>query len=143
MLIGEYRHNLDNKGRTAIPAKFRNKFTEGLVITRGVDNCLFGFSKAEWEKMVEKITSLPISQKDSRAFARLILAGAVEVEIDSQGRILIPEYLRKYAILEKRIVITGIHNRIEIWSEKTWEAYKNQSEENAEEIAERLSDLGI
>lgn len=143
MLIGEYRHNLDSKGRTAIPAKFRNKFSEGLVITRGVDNCLFGFTKVEWEKVVEKITALPISQKDSRAFARLILSGAVEIEVDGQGRVLIPEYLRKYAGLEKRIVIAGVHTRIELWAETVWEEYKKQSEENAQEIAERLSDLGI
>jgi MraZ protein len=143
MLIGEYRHNLDAKGRTAIPAKFRSKLSEGLVITRGIDNCLFGYSKTEWEKVVEKITKLPISQKDSRAFSRLMLSGAVEAEIDSQGRVLIPEYLRKYAKLEKKIVIFGVQSRIEIWDEKTWESYKTQSEENAEEIAERLSDLGI
>ena len=143
MLIGEYKHNLDAKGRMAIPAKFRNKFSEELVITKGIDSWLFGFEKIEWEKMVEKLTALPITQKDSRAFARLMLAGATVAEIDSQGRILIPEYLRKYANLEKRIVIAGIHSRIEIWGEKEWEEYKKQSEENSEEIAERLSDLGI
>lgn len=143
MLIGEYRHNLDSKGRLAIPAKFRSRFAEGIIVTRGIDACLFGFPRNEWEKIIEKITKLPLSQKDSRAFARLILSGAVELELDNQGRILIPEYLRKYAKLEKRIVIVGIHTRIEIWDEKTWEIYKSESEKNAEEIAERLGELEI
>jgi len=143
MLIGEFKHNLDQKGRVSIPAKFRQKFVEGLILTRGIDQCIFGFSKSEWEKVVNKITNLPLSQSNARAFARLMLAGAFETEIDNQGRVLIPETLRKYANLEKRVVIVGVYNRIEIWDEKKWEEYKKQTEENSEEIAERLSDLGI
>lgn len=143
MLIGEYKHNLDNKGRVALPAKFKNKFAEGLILTRGIDQCIFGFPKSEWEKVVKKIAELPLSQGNARAFARLILAGAFEAEIDNQRRILIPESLRKYANLEKKIVIVGMYTRIEIWSEKNWEEYKKQSEESAQEIAEKLSDLGI
>jgi MraZ protein len=143
MLIGEFKHNLDQKGRVSIPAKFRQKFAEGLILTRGIDQCVFGFPKPEWEKVVNKITNLPLSQANARAFARLMLSGAFEAEIDNQGRVLIPEVLRKYAHLEKKVVIVGMHNRIEIWDEKKWEEYKKQSEENSEEIAERLSDLGI
>jgi MraZ protein len=143
MLIGEFKHNLDQKGRVSIPAKFRQKFAEGLILTRGIDQCVFGFPKSEWEKVVNKITNLPLSQANARAFARLMLSGAFEAEIDNQGRVLIPEVLRKYAHLEKKVVIVGMHNRIEIWDEKKWEEYKKQSEENSEEIAERLSDLGI
>ncbi len=143
MLIGEFKHNLDQKGRVSIPAKFRQKFAEGLILTRGIDQCVFGFPKPEWEKVVNKITNLPLSQANARAFARLMLSGAFEAEIDNQGRVLIPEVLRKYAHLEKRVVIVGMHNRIEIWDEKKWEEYKKQSEENSQEIAERLSDLGI
>jgi MraZ protein len=143
MLIGEFKHNLDQKGRVSIPAKFRQKFAEGLILTRGIDQCVFGFPKPEWEKVVNKITNLPLSQANARAFARLILSGAFEAEIDNQGRVLIPEVLRKYAHLEKKVVIVGMHNRIEIWDEKKWEEYKKQTEENSEEIAERLSDLGI
>jgi MraZ protein len=143
MLIGEFKHNLDQKGRVSIPAKFRQKFAEGLILTRGIDQCVFGFSKPEWEKVVNKITNLPLSQANARAFARLMLSGAFEAEIDNQGRVLIPEVLRKYAHLEKKVVIVGMHNRIEIWDEKKWEEYKKQTEENSEEIAERLSDLGI
>jgi MraZ protein len=143
MLIGEFKHNLDQKGRVSIPAKFRQKFAEGLILTRGIDQCVFGFPKPEWEKVVNKITNLPLSQANARAFARLMLSGAFEAEIDNQGRVLIPEVLRKYAHLEKKVVIVGMHNRIEIWDEKKWEEYKKQSEENSQEIAERLSDLGI
>lgn len=143
MLIGEYKHNLDNKGRIALPAKFRNKFNEGIILTRGIDQCIFGFTKREWDKVVKKITELPLSQSNARAFSRLILSGAYETEIDAQGRILIPEPLRSYANLEKKVVIIGMHTRIEIWDEKTWENYKKQSEESSQEIAERLSDLGI
>lgn len=143
MLIGEYKHNLDNKGRIALPAKFKNKFIDGIILTRGIDQCIFGFPKEEWEKVVKKISELPLSQSNARAFARLILAGAYEAEIDNQRRILIPENLRKYANLEKRVVIVGMHTRIEIWSEENWEEYKKKSEESAQEIAEKLSDLGI
>jgi len=143
MLIGEFKHSLDQKGRISIPAKFRQKFAEGLILTRGIDQCVFGFSKTEWEKVVNKITNLPLSQSNARAFARLMLSGAFEAEIDNQGRVLIPEILRKYANLEKKVVIVGMYNRIEIWDENKWEEYKKQSEESSEEIAERLSDLGI
>jgi MraZ protein len=143
MLLGEFNHNLDNKGRLLIPAKFRNKFSDGIIITRGIDNCLFGFPRDEWEKVVAKLTNLPISQANARAFSRLMLSGAFETEIDNQGRILIPEILRKYANLNKKVVIVGVYSRIEIWDKEKWENYKKQSEENSEEIAERLSDLGI
>lgn len=143
MLIGEYRHSVDIKGRVAIPSKFRQDFYTGLILTKGVDTCLFGFTRPEWEKVVEKITQLPLSQANSRAFARLLLSGAFETEIDKQGRILIPEHLRRYADIVKRVVIVGIQSRIEIWDEKKWEAYRQASEDNAEEIAERLGDLGI
>ncbi len=143
MLIGEYKHNLDNKGRLSLPSKFRNKFSEGIILTRGIDQCIFGFTKLEWEKVVKKLTELPLSQANARAFSRLILSGAYEIELDGQGRILIPEPLRIYANLEKRIVIVGMYTRIEIWDEKNWENYKKQTEESSQEIAERLSDLGI
>jgi MraZ protein len=143
MLIGEYRHSVDPKGRLAIPSKFRQDFCQGLILTKGVDTCLFGFVRTEWDKVVEKITKLPISQANSRAFARLLLAGAFETEVDKQGRILIPEHLRKYANIVKRVVIVGVYSRIEIWDEKKWEEYRQSSEDNAEEIAEHLGDLGI
>lgn len=143
MLIGEYHHNLDPKGRVAIPAKFKAKFAEGLIVTRGLDNCLFVFPTKEWERVVEKLITLPISQKDSRAFVRFLLSGAYEANLDNQGRLLIPEYLRKYAQLKKKVVIVGLYTRLEIWDERLWEEYEKEREEQAQEIAERLSDLGI
>src|SRR5581483_9805343 len=106
MLLGEYKHNLDIKGRMAIPAKFREKMTAGAIITRGIDNCLFVFTSVEWEKLANKLVALPLAQANSRAFSRLMLAGATDVELDAQGRILIPDYLRKYAGLKKGTVVT-------------------------------------
>ncbi len=143
MLIGEFRYNIDQKGRLMIPAKFRNRFGVEAIVTKGLESCLFVFPKDEWEKVVEKILKLPISQANSRAFTRLMLAGAFETPIDSQGRILIPEYLRNYAKLQKKVVIVGLYSRIEVWDEEIWEKYRKESESQAQEIAEKLSDLGI
>jgi MraZ protein len=143
MLLGEYNHNLDTKGRMAIPAKFRDKLSTGAIITRGIDNCLFMFAKAEWEKLAEKLIALPLAQANSRAFVRLMLAGASDVEVDTQGRILIPDYLRKYAGLKKEVVVAGLYNRVEIWDEAAWNAYKVKTETSSEEIAEKLGELGI
>lgn len=143
MLLGEFKHNLDIKGRMAIPAKFRSKLANGAIITRGLDNCLFVFANDEWEELAKKLVSLPLAQANSRAFARLMLAGAMDVEIDTQGRILIPDYLRKYAGLDKKVVVTGLYNRIEVWDSDTWERYKQKTESSSEEIAEKLGELGI
>jgi MraZ protein len=143
MLLGEFKHNLDIKGRMAIPAKFRDKLEAGAIITRGIDNCLFVFANNEWEILAKKLVSLPLAQANSRAFARLMLAGATDVELDGQGRILIPDYLRKYAGLSKSVVVTGLYNRIEIWDEAAWSTYKVKTESSSEEIAEQLGELGI
>lgn len=143
MLLGEYNHNLDIKGRMAIPAKFRDKLSAGAIITRGIDDCLFVFANAEWEKLAQKLIALPLAQADARAFVRLMLSGATDVEIDSQGRILIPDSLRKYAGLKKEVIVAGLYNRIEIWDETTWSAYKTKTETTSEEIAEKLGELGI
>lgn len=143
MLLGEYKHNLDIKGRMAIPAKFREELSSGAIVTRGLDNCLFLFTPKAWDALVVKITSLPLSQANSRAFSRLMLAGAVDVEIDKQGRVLIPDYLRKYADLEKQVIIAGLVSRAEIWNDKRWEEYKKKTESASDEIAERLGEMGI
>ncbi len=143
MFIGEFQHNLDQKGRIAIPAKFRKDFEDGLIITRGIDKCLFIFSKSEWNKLAEKLSELPLAQANSRAFARLMFSGAVDENLDNQGRILIPDYLRNYASLKKQLVINGLFNRLEIWDKDIWQDYKNKTENSSEEIAERLSQLGI
>jgi MraZ protein len=143
MLLGEFRHNLDIKGRMAIPAKFRDKLEAGAIITRGIDNCLFVFANNEWEILAKKLVALPLAQANSRAFARLMLAGATDVELDNQGRILIPDYLRKYAGLSKSVIVAGLYNRIEVWDEAAWTTYKVKTESSSEEIAEQLGELGI
>lgn len=143
MFIGEYAHNLDEKGRLAIPVKFRRDLSKGAVVTRGLDNCLFLYTKTEWEKLAEKLAVLPISQSNSRAFSRLMLAGAMEVEIDKQGRVVLPEYLREFAGLKKNVVLAGLYNRAEIWDEEKWKTYKTQTETNSNEIAEKMAELGI
>ncbi len=143
MLLGEYKHNLDIKGRVAVPAKFREKLVGGAIITRGLDSCLFVFGSKEWEVLAEKLVNLPLAQANSRAFSRLMLAGAMDVELDNQGRILIPDYLRKYADLKKQVVVAGLYSRVEIWDQDNWEKYKQKTENSSEEIAEKLGELGI
>ncbi len=134
---------MDPKGRIAIPAKFRETFKDGAIVTRGLDDCLFVFASKEWQVLAEKLVALPLAQANSRAFVRLMLSGATDVELDSQGRILIPDYLRKYATLKKEAVVAGLYNRIEIWDADVWERYKQKTEGASEEIAEKLGELGI
>ncbi len=143
MFIGEYSHNLDDKGRMAIPVKFRRDLAKGAVVTRGLDNCLFLYTKTEWAKLAEKLAALPISQSNSRAFARLMLAGAMDVEVDKQGRVVLPEYLRKFASIKKTLVVAGLYNRLEIWDEELWNKYKNQTEAESGTIAEKMAELGV
>jgi len=143
VFIGEFQHNIDQKGRMAIPVKFRDELTNGAVVTRGIDKCLFIFTKSEWNALAEKISKLPLVQSNSRAFARLMFAGAIDVEIDKQGRVLVSDYLRKYAGLSKQVVVAGVFNRLEVWDEKKWSKYQLTSEKDSNEIAEGLVDLDI
>jgi len=143
MFIGEYHYKLDEKGRLAIPPKFRLNLKKGAVVTRGIDNCLFLYSRQEWQKLAFRLSQLPISKAKTRAFARLMLAGAMDVDIDKQGRITLPDYLRNYAKIRKSVVMAGLYNRLEIWDEKEWEEYKRQSERESKNIAETLADLGV
>ncbi|MGB0757820.1 MAG: division/cell wall cluster transcriptional repressor MraZ [Patescibacteria group bacterium] len=143
MFIGEYHHSIDQKGRLAIPAKFRKAFTKGAVVTRGLDGCLFLYSMDEWKKLATKLAGLPISQANTRAFARLMLAGAMDVSLDKQGRIILPEYLRDYSSMKKTAVVTGLYNRLEIWAEGSWEKYKKSTEKESTSIAEALGELGV
>lgn len=143
MFIGEYSHNLDDKGRLAVPVKFRRDLSKGAVVTRGLDNCLFLYTKTEWAKLAEKLAALPISQSNSRAFARLMLAGAMDVEVDKQGRMVLPEYLRQFAGLGKEVIIAGLYNRLEIWDSAKWSTYKGQTEAESGTIAERMAELGV
>jgi MraZ protein len=143
MFIGEYTHNIDQKGRLAIPVKFRKTLSAGAVVTRGIDKCLFIYSKEQWNVLAEKLTGLPLSQANSRAFARLMLAGAMDVELDGQGRILIPDYLRKYAGIAKKVIVAGLFNRLEVWDHEAWQIYKERTERESGDIAEKLGELGI
>ncbi len=143
MFIGEYHHTLDEKGRMAVPIKFRAAIADGAIVTRGLDHSLFLYPKHEWNVLAEKLASLPFGQADTRAFARLMLAGAMEVEVDKSGRVNLPEYLRTYAGLRKDVVVAGLYNRLEIWDEKTWKEYAAKTEAEGNQIAERLTDLGV
>lgn len=143
MLIGEYRHSLDTKKRVSIPAKMRRDLGEQAVITRGLDSCLYVYPKAEWEKLVQKLSDLPMGTSSTRSFVRLMLSGATEVELDQLGRILIPDYLKEHAGLEKAVVMVGVHPKLEIWNSRTWDEYKGKAEGNANEVAEKLGELGV
>lgn len=143
MFIGEYKYNLDDKNRLAIPSKFRQQFGDGLVITKGLDNCLFIYTTKEWQKLVDKLANLPISQAKSRAFSRLMLAGAMDVTLDKQGRVVLPDYLKDFASLNKQVVVAGLYNRLEVWDEKLWAKYQRLSDKDSNNIAESLIDLGI
>lgn len=143
MLIGEYQHTLDPKKRLAIPAKVRKGLGETAVLTRGLDNCLSLYPMQEWQKLTEKLASLPMGQGDTRSFSRLMLAGAVEVELDTLGRILVPDYLKEYAGLKQRVVVAGVYNRLEIWDEERWNTYKREVEKNTDMIAEKLGEMGL
>ncbi|MDO8560215.1 MAG: division/cell wall cluster transcriptional repressor MraZ [bacterium] len=143
MFIGEYQHSIDEKGRIAVPAKFRTVLRRGVVVTRGLDSCLFVYTQAEWGKLVAKLAALPLAKANTRAFARLMLAGAMDVSPDGQGRISVPEYLRQFAGLGKQVVIAGLYNRLEIWDAAKWSEYKKQTEGKSVEISEALGELGV
>lgn len=143
MFIGEYSHNLDDKGRLAVPKKFRSVLDHGLVVTRGLDRCLFVYTMDEWREIATKLSNLPFSQSNSRAFSRLMLAGAMDLTLDKQGRVSIPEYLRIYAGLSKDVIVAGLYNRLELWDKDAWVAYTERTESESADIAERLSELGI
>ena len=143
MFIGEYKHTIDQKKRLAIPAKFRKKLGGGAVITRGLDNCLALYTQQEWTRMADKLGNLPASQLEARGFARVMLAGAMEVEFDQLGRILIPDYLKNYASLKKNVIVAGLYNRLEIWDEERWTEYKQKAEKEVGDLASKLGELGI
>ena len=143
MLIGEYEHSLDVKGRLIMPSKIREDIGEKFIINKGLDGCLFGFSKNEWNNFEEKLKTLPLTNKNARDFVRFFLSGAIECEIDKQGRFLIASNLREYAELEKEAVITGVGTRIEIWNKDKWKAYNSEENLSADQIAENMANLGM
>lgn len=141
MLIGEYEHTIDAKGRLSMPAKLRRDMGEAFIVTKGLDGCLFAFSNEEWMNFESKLKSLPLSDKNARNFVRFFLAGATECELDKQGRFLIPNNLRKSANLDKEAVIIGVGTRLEIWDKQTW--MSKDEEISADDIAENMTMLGI
>ena len=143
MLIGEYEHSVDTKGRVIMPSKLREDMGEKFIITKGLDGCLFGFSKNEWQNFEEKLKTLPLTNKNARDFVRFFLSGAIECEIDRQGRFLIASNLREYAHMEKDIVIIGVGTRLEIWAKDKWKEYNSDKNISADEIAENMTLLGI
>ena len=143
MLIGEYEHSLDAKGRLIMPSKIREDIGDKFIITKGLDGCLFGFSQNEWNNFQEKLKTLPLTNKNARDFVRFFLSGAIECEIDKQGRFLISSNLREYAGLEKEIMITGVGTRIEIWDREKWKKYNSEENLSADQIAENMANLGM
>lgn len=142
MFIGEYEHTLDEKKRVSLPKQFRTELGKKMVMTRGLDNCLFVYSRSAWEKVVEKLQALTFAHADTRGFNRFILSGAVEVEVDKAGRILIPEHQKQFAGLKKTVVFAGVSDRVEIWDAMQWKTYKTRIEKKAEEMAEKLGEIG-
>lgn len=143
MLIGEYRHTIDGKRRLALPAKFRRELGRKIVITRGLDSCLFVFNTTQWRSIVEKLNHLSVGQADSRAFGRYLFAGASEVEVDALGRILVPSELAAHAQLTARAVLIGVSDRCEVWNEETWDTYRASVEKEADRVAEKLGSIGV
>ena len=143
MLLGEYNHTLDDKGRVSIPAKFRDDLGSAFIVTKGLDNCLFVYSKKEWETFEEKLKTLPLTNPNARNFIRFFFAGATECELDKQGRINIPQNLREYALLKKDVYIVGVSTRVEIWDKEKWQNYTSNENLNVDEIANQMSNLGI
>ena len=141
MFMGEYNHTVDTKGRLIVPSKFREQLGDEFVVTKGLDGCLFVYSKSEWENIEEKFRNVPLTTKDARKFARFFFAGAASCEVDKQGRILLPVVLREYAGIEKDVVTVGVFNRVEIWDKDKWQ--ESNSYDDMDEIAEHMADLGL
>ncbi len=143
MLVGEYRHNVDTKGRVSVPSKFREDLGQAFVITKGLDSCLFAYSKQEWKNFEDKLNTLPITNHEARAFKRFFFSGAAECEVDKQGRVNIPQQLRDYAGIQKDVVIVGLSNRAEIWNNENWDKYNGESSADISSLESQMSKLGI
>jgi MraZ protein len=143
MLIGEYRHTMDEKSRLSLPAKFRKEMGKKIIITRGLDQCLFVYPITEWKKFSEKLAGLSVGSADSRALARSFLGSATEIDVDASGRILVADTLKKIAGLGTKVVVAGIHNRVELWDEKVWDTYTTQVDKQTESLAQKLADIGM
>lgn len=143
MFMGEFQHSIDEKGRLIVPAKFREGLGEKFIITRGLDNCLFVYPLSQWKVLEDKIKELPTSHADTRAFVRMFFSGAVEAEVDKQGRVVVPSHLREHARIERDVYVIGVSTKVEIWSKDSWESYASQAQQSYESIAEKIIDLGI
>lgn len=143
MLIGEYKHTLDSKKRLSLPAKFRKELGEQVVLTRGLDQCLFLFPLGTWKDIAAKLEKLPFGEATARGMSRFLLAGAVEIEVDSAGRVLVPDFLKEFAKLGSTVVLAGVSDRVELWSEDVWSEYTQRIESGAEEMAQTLGNLRI
>ena len=143
MFVGEFQHTLDPKGRLILPAKFREALSDGLVMTKGFENCIFIFSRAEWPKVEDKLRSLALLKKQARMLSRFFFSGTSEEVPDRQGRVLVPQNLREHAELEKEIVVIGVANRLEVWSKANWERYSSEAKGSYEETAEELADIDL
>ena len=143
MFIGEYEHTLDEKKRVSLPKAFRTGLGKKMVMTRGLDNCLFVYPRGSWEKVAAKLQELSFAQADTRGFNRFILSGAAEVEVDSAGRILIPDHQKEFAGLKREVVFAGVSDRVEIWDAAQWKQYKAHIEKQADAMAEKLGEIGV
>jgi len=142
MLIGEYTHSIDEKNRISLPSKFRGEVGRKVVITRGLDNCLFLYPVSEWKKISSKLSELGMGQAGSRGFSRFMFSGAVEISVDGIGRVLLPDFLKAFAKLKEKVIFAGVSNRVEIWDEKTWRDYKSKIEKQGDLLAEKLGEVG-
>lgn len=143
MFIGEYNHSVDTKGRMNVPAKFREDLGERFYMTKGLDNCLFMFPEAEWRVFEEKLKTLPLTNRNARAFVRLFFAGATECTLDKQGRVNIPQTLRDHGQIAKEVIVIGVGTRVELWSESNWTEYNDPDNISYDDIAEQMAELGI
>ena len=143
MLIGEYTHSLDTKKRVSLPAKFRSVVGKKMIMTRGLDHCIYIYTLVEWKKVLEQLSNLSMLQADSRSFKRFMISGAEEITLDSVGRVLVPDFLKNYAKLRTKVVLAGVNDHIEIWDEKSWKIYKEKVENSADVLAEKLGEIGV
>ncbi|MES2214359.1 MAG: division/cell wall cluster transcriptional repressor MraZ [Patescibacteria group bacterium] len=143
MFIGEYTHTVDEKKRISLPSKFKAELGKKVVVTRGLDNCLFLFPHKTWQVIAKEMSKLDVKQADARGFSRFMFSGASEIDVDSMGRILIPDYLREFGDLKTPVVFAGVSDRIEIWNERRWDTYKKRIESQADMMAEKLGTIGI
>lgn len=143
MLIGEYIHTMDDKNRISLPVRFRKEIGKKIVIAPGLDNCLSIFTVKEWQKISDRLSESSMLAADNRGFNRFMFGGAVEVDIDSIGRILVPDFLRERANLKEKVALIGVQNRVEVWNEKAWEGYKRSVVGKADQLAEKLGQIGV